>query len=158
MNMCKTMNQLELEANTFSWRQARENAYDHAALRKWHEFFWPITELSAANPNKTGTTFDPRLETALTGYQIHLKHTVDIFFVNFCLPLSSGCLYLRDKFAKTTACSKLWSLVALSRSLDYRAFELRKWLSFRLGSQKRGRHDLPGDRYAGFHCLLLTRT
>ena len=55
------MNQWELEENTRNQRQARENAYDQVAigfgfapdwLRRWREFFKPITERSKPKPKQ----------------------------------------------------------------------------------------------------------
>ena len=128
--------------------QARENAYEHVAigfgwssdwLRKWHEFFLPTTELSKANPKKTGTTFDTRLKTALTGYRIQLNDTADI---NFCLPLSSGGLYLKDKFVKTTACSKLWFVGSIIKVVGVSSFWVKKMAEL---------------SFVWVHSLLLTR-
>jgi len=67
------MNQSELEANTCYRRQARENACDKNTdgfgctsdwLRKWSEFYKPITERIKANPKQTRITFDNPLKTA----------------------------------------------------------------------------------------------
>ena len=68
------MNQSKLEANTCSRHKARENVREEVAigfgftsdwLRKWREFFKPITERSNAKPKQMRITFDSRVKTAL---------------------------------------------------------------------------------------------
>ena len=71
-----TASQIEFEANTCNWRQARENACGEntisfgfashvAGLRKWRVFCEPITDRSNAKPKQTRITFDSQLKTAL---------------------------------------------------------------------------------------------
>ena len=68
------MNQSEFEANTCNRRQVRENACEQGTigfgftsywLRKWREFYQPITERSNAKPKQKHITFDTQLKTAL---------------------------------------------------------------------------------------------
>ena len=68
------MNQSKLGANTCSRREARENVRERVAigfgftsdwLRKWREFFKPITEPGNAKPKQTRITFDTQVKTAL---------------------------------------------------------------------------------------------
>ena len=60
------MNQSEFEANTCNQRQARENAcgentigfgFTSYWLRKWREFYQPITERSNAKPKQKHNYF-----------------------------------------------------------------------------------------------------
>ena len=69
------MNQSKLEANTCSRHEARENVREEVAigfgltsdwLRKWREFFKPITEHSNAKPKQTRITFDTQVKIALS--------------------------------------------------------------------------------------------
>ena len=62
------MNQSELEANTCKTR-ATETLLVLVLitsnwLRKWHEFYKPVTQLSKAKPNRI--TLDTQLKTALS--------------------------------------------------------------------------------------------
>ena len=64
--------QWEFKANTHNRRQARENACDQVVigfasdwLRRWREFFKPITERSKAKPKQFRITFESQLKTAL---------------------------------------------------------------------------------------------
>ena len=68
------MNQSKLEVNTCSWREARENVREGVTagfgftsdwLKKWCEFFKPITERSKAKPKQTRICLDSQVKTAL---------------------------------------------------------------------------------------------
>ena len=68
------MNQSKPDANTSSWHEARENVREEVAidfgltsdwLRKWREFFKPITERGIAKPKQMRITFDTQVKIAL---------------------------------------------------------------------------------------------
>ena len=68
------VNQSKLEANTCSRQIARENecarvtigfGFTSDWLRKWREFFKPITERSNAKPKQTRITFNTQVKIAL---------------------------------------------------------------------------------------------
>ena len=69
------VNQSKLEANACSRHKARENVCERVIigfgftsnwLRKWREFFKPITNCLNAEPTQTQITFDTRVKSALT--------------------------------------------------------------------------------------------
>ena len=57
-----TTNQSELKANTCTYRQTRENVCASVCvcdlLRKWREFFCPITERRKAKPKQKRIAFE----------------------------------------------------------------------------------------------------
>ena len=68
------MNQSKLEANTCSRHEARENVCERVTigfgfssdwLRKWREFFKPITERNNAKPKQKRITFDTQVKITL---------------------------------------------------------------------------------------------
>ncbi len=68
------MNQSNLEANTCSLHEARENVHELVTisfgfspdwLRKWREIFKPITKRRNAKTKQTQLTFDNQVKTAL---------------------------------------------------------------------------------------------
>ena len=74
------MNQSELEANTCDRRKERGKVCDQIMfgfgrafnlLRKWREFFKPITERSKAKPIKCKITFYTQLKSAQRGREIN---------------------------------------------------------------------------------------
>ena len=76
------MNQLELEANTCSLRQARVNAcrqdtirfgFGSDWLRKWREIVWPIIKGSDAKPNQLFNYFRRSIENCSKKYKLE-KH------------------------------------------------------------------------------------
>ena len=75
------MNQSKLEANTCSRHEAREDVREEVAigfgltsdwLRKWREFFKPITERGNAKPKQTRITFDTQVKIALINILISI--------------------------------------------------------------------------------------
>ena len=68
------MSQSKLEANACRRCEARENSYEQFTigfgfnpdwLRKWREFYKPITKRSTTKPKQTGITFNTQVEIAL---------------------------------------------------------------------------------------------
>ena len=82
-----SVHQSEFEVITCNRRQARENARVQVAigfgfvshwLRKWHDFFRPITGQSKAKPKQARITFDTQVKTAL------ISNLWSQYFVSFC--------------------------------------------------------------------------
>ena len=127
------MNQSKLEVNTCSRREARENVRERVMigfrftsdwLKKWREFFKPITERNTAKPKQMRISFYTQVKTALMAYY----HLLIFFFSsrsdvphclwNSCSLLIVVCLSVRLLIFPRKLVFTLWAVCHSSRVLE----------------------------------------
>ena len=100
---------IRIQTNTCNRHQARENACERDTigfgfnshwLRKWREFYQPITARSNARPKQNAITFDTQLKTALTPCSPYF----DEFLFN---------LTFRQSFSGSSYCSYFQSFLVV---------------------------------------------